>query len=223
MKNTIPFRERVRRTLISSAQIYQHIFVEYDYLILSADFRIRSYYIVSADQDNFLHLTGVHTTLSASEFFCKCIGGSLQQDDFDIPDKSTKGSVRRKISVLPSISEIFTTDCKIQESFHKNHIACSIATSTASFTIGFTNTIKIRPQTLLKGDEIKNEAYSSPQLILRKVRHENDVFTDIVTEKDDAIMENYAILQNLLAMNIREIIIRRIYIHEIIRFFTMHC
>lgn len=131
--------------------------------------------------------------------------------------------MRRKISVLPSIAEIFTSDCKIQESFCKNHIACSIATSTASFTIGFTNTARIRPQTLLKGDEIKVEAYSNPQLILRKARHENDVFTDIITEKDDAIMENYAILQSLLAKNIRKIIIHRIYIHEIIRFFAMHC
>lgn len=108
MKNTIPFRERVRRTLISSAQIYQHIFVEYDYLMLSADFRIRSYYIVSADQDNFLHLTGVHTTLSASEFFCKCISGSLQQDDFDIPD--IRKIIIRRI-YIHEIIRFFTMHC----------------------------------------------------------------------------------------------------------------
>ena len=48
-----------------------------------------------------MHLVGVHTTLTPSEFFEKCFNDTLTENDFDFSkknqsEKSVKGSVRRK-------------------------------------------------------------------------------------------------------------------------------
>lgn len=61
---------------------------------------------MSAEKDNFQHLTEVHSQISAQNFFDKCIDGSLSEDDFDFiekgqDEKSVKGTVRRKIRARP--------------------------------------------------------------------------------------------------------------------------
>lgn len=63
--------------------------------------RTKEFYIVSAHEDNYLHLTGLHTSLSAENFFNKCYTGTLDESDFDFArvgqnEKEVKGSVRRK-------------------------------------------------------------------------------------------------------------------------------
>lgn len=50
----------------------------------------------------------MHTTLSAEEFFDKCNDGTLDESGFDFvkphkSEKSVKGSVREKITVLPDM------------------------------------------------------------------------------------------------------------------------
>lgn len=59
------FKERVRLTIINMAKLYKEKYVDYEYLICSQAFSERAYYIIDAKEDNFQHLTGVHTSLSA--------------------------------------------------------------------------------------------------------------------------------------------------------------
>lgn len=92
-----------------SIKIYKKIFIDRQYLICSKCFTNRKYYILVANQDNYLHLVGVHTTLTPSEFFEKCFNDTLTENDFDFSkknqsEKSVKGSVRRKISALENIN-----------------------------------------------------------------------------------------------------------------------
>lgn len=54
------FKERVRQEMIKSARQYKNVYVDYEYLICSASFKKKPYYIIDAKEDNFLHLTGVH-------------------------------------------------------------------------------------------------------------------------------------------------------------------
>ena len=66
-----------------------------------------------------MHLVGVHTTLTPSEFFEKCFNDTLTENDFDFSkknqsEKSVKGSVRRKISALENINNFF---------LHKSYIS----------------------------------------------------------------------------------------------------
>ena len=72
------FKERVKDTLVQCAGLYKGYYVEYEYLICSAAFFKNSYYIISAHEDNFLHLTGIHTNLDAAIFFERCYKGTLQ-------------------------------------------------------------------------------------------------------------------------------------------------
>jgi len=112
MEEQKSFKERVKESVIQNAYSYQKYFVDYEYLLCSAAFVKNEYYIVSAYEDNYLHLTGLHTSLSASEFFEKCYKRTLEESDFDFikpgqNEKEVRGSVRRKISSLPGMMNMF--------------------------------------------------------------------------------------------------------------------
>ena len=70
--NNISFKQRVCQSIIDQSKIYQKIFVDRQYLICSKCFKNRKYYILVANKDNYLHLVGVHTNLTPSDFFEKC-------------------------------------------------------------------------------------------------------------------------------------------------------
>lgn len=96
------FKKRVQKELIKASKEYKDVYVDYVYLICSEAFVQKDYYIVDAKEDNFQHLTGVHTSMNAKKFFDKCIQGTLTEYDFDFvkkgqDEKSVKGTVRRKI------------------------------------------------------------------------------------------------------------------------------
>lgn len=81
------FSQRVKETVIQCANLYKKYYVEYEYLLCSKAFEKNQYYIVSAHEDNYLHLTGLHTNLDATTFFEKCYKGILEESDFDFCKK----------------------------------------------------------------------------------------------------------------------------------------
>ncbi len=170
------FKERVRLKLMDCAVLYYELLVQKDYLIFSRNFRYQKYYIVSAFEDNFLHLTGVHTNLKAKKFFEKCYQKTLEDGDFEINDKSQKGSVRRKMSVLENAIQIFSSEAiVVEENFNKNRISCSFASSDKVCTIGFTKTKLAKPQTILKGYQLHDEV--KVDFILSRNKGEKDFQT----------------------------------------------
>lgn len=62
------FKERVKEPVIQCAGLYKSYYVDYEYLICSSAFVKNAYYIISSHEDNYLHLTGVHTNLDAATF-----------------------------------------------------------------------------------------------------------------------------------------------------------
>lgn len=102
---TISFKERVKNVAIENALLYKENFMKYEYLVCSEAFE-KGYHIIKADKGNYLHLIGIHTTLTPDEFFDKCVADGeeqLTEDDFNKPgksEKSVKGSVREKIPEL---------------------------------------------------------------------------------------------------------------------------
>lgn len=65
-------------------------------------FKHKEYYIIDGKEDNYQHLTGVNSLISAQEFFYKCYEGTLTVDDFNFvkrgqDEKAVKGSVTRKL------------------------------------------------------------------------------------------------------------------------------
>lgn len=78
MAEQISFKTRVKDIAISIARDYYSYFVCRDYLLISDAFKREPYYIVRAEKDNYLHLVGVSTKLSATAFFDKNLTSSIQ-------------------------------------------------------------------------------------------------------------------------------------------------
>jgi hypothetical protein len=167
------FKERVRSEIIKGATIYKRVFADYDYLIYSKNLKNKPYYIISAAEDNYPHLTGVNSLLPAQTFFDKCLDGSLSEADFDFSSKNRSekeviGSVRRKIQILPLLDSIFQMKLQAEEDFVKGKISCSLATADNAITIGFADMALLRPKTLLKSNELNPSNAVDITLILRR-------------------------------------------------------
>jgi len=195
MADQISFKERVKNTLIYMAPRYKYYFVNYEYLLCSKAFINEPYYIVSAHGDNFRHLTGVNSSLSSDEFYEKALDGTLTEADFDFvkrgqSEEQVKGSVRRKINVLPDIINIFSSGTKVEEDFKKNRVSCSFAAGKFTCTLGFSSSVPAKPMSLLKGNELDPGKSQYLDLVLRRPAGE--------TQFDEIIVGNNEILSDYL-------------------------
>ena len=199
----ISFKERVRQTVIDCSKEYKSNYVDYDYLVCSKAFTKKDYYIISAYEDNYQHLTGVHSLISPQDFFNKCYDGSLSECDFDFikkgqSEKSVKGSVREKIAVLDSTMDLFSyPEIYVEESFHKNRVFCTFATAINSFTLGFANDKYATPKSLLKNNKLSNNL-NKVDLIIKKHKTE-ELYNEIVLVNNETIKNYYDKIEHLLS------------------------
>lgn len=199
----ISFKDRVKETIIACSKKYKDNFVDYHYLVCSKAFVIRDYYIISAYEDNYQHLTGVHSLLSPKEFFDKCHDASLSDSDFDFSkkgqsEKSVKGSVREKITVLSNTMDLFTyPEIYAEESFQKNKVFCSFATAVTSFTLGFSDGKYAVPKSLLKNNKLSCNL-NKVDLIVRK-RKTEELFDEIVLIDYEIAPDYYDKIKHLLS------------------------
>lgn len=204
--DSLSFKERVAQAANNFAPQYKNVFVDYEYLLCSDAFSDQGYYIIDAEEDNFRHLLGVHTCLTPSAFYEKCLKGELTDCDFDFvkaghDEKSVKGSVRRKIASFPSFLSMMTKDLVVQESFSKNKVFCSIATTDCAVTVGFIGTNGSRPRTLLKGDQIDWQKAGTVDLILRKPSGDSH-FKEVVSGDQSAIEKYFPQIKDLISPEI---------------------
>lgn len=197
------FKERVKETVIQNAYSYKRYFVDYEYLLCSSAFVKNEYYIVSAYEDNYLHLTGLHTSLDASKFFEKCYKGTLEESDFDFcksgqSESEVKGSVRRKINSLSSIMDMFNVGTSVEEDFEKNRIRCALAVGNISATLGFVVAGKAKPMTLLKGNELNSTKAKKLDLVLRRKSGESR-FSEMLIGDANRLAEHKETFSNLLS------------------------
>lgn len=178
----VSFKERVKDEAIANACLYKKNYIDYEYLICSEAFD-NGYHIIKSDAGNYLHLIGIHTALSAQDFFDKCISGKLETDDFDFmkpgkSEKSVKGSVREKIKVLPNMSRLFEQDLIAEDNFKKNKVECAFATADNTCTLGFA--VSGRPKSLLKGNELDKNKSQKVDLIFRKRRSSGKLYEELI-------------------------------------------
>lgn len=189
------FKERVKDVAISEAKNYKRNYVDYEYLVCSNAFSIKDYYIINAKEENYQHLIGVNSLLKPQDFFQKCYYETLEQEDFNFikrgqSEKSVKGSVRRKITVLPNMMNLFHSNFKVEETFTKNKISCSFATADNKCTLGFINTSKSYPKTLIKGNELNANKMKDVSLVLRK-KAGKEKFDEIIIGNSDVLINYY--------------------------------
>lgn len=195
----ISFKERVKNIAIQEVVGYKQNFVDREYFIFSGAFSLKSYYIIDAKPDNYQHLIGVNSLISPQLFYNKCCDGTLEESDFNFikrgqSEASVKGSVRRKIAVLPNMVNIFQNIVMVEESFVKNRIFCAFATSDGACTLGFVDHSKSRPMSLVKGNELNmSKAKSVDILLSRDVGEEK--FTKVIVGDSKTLNKHYKILK----------------------------
>lgn len=198
------FKERVRLEIIKAAKKYKEVYVDCEYLICSEAFVKKDYYIIAAKEDNFQHLTGVHSQINAQSFFDMCYEGTLSEKDFDFvkrgqDEKDVKGTVRRKIKVLPDIMGLFKAGLQAEESFKKNKVICSFATADGNCTLGFSESEKARPKSLIKGNELKNPR---PVELILKRKTGTELFDEIVVGNSMALSKYKENIEKLVASDL---------------------
>lgn len=199
----LTFKQRVAQTAITYATVYESEYLKYEYLVCPEAFSSQDYYIIAACADNYRHLIGVNTAISADDFFAKCLSGTLTEDDFDFvkngqSEAAVKGSVRRKINALPHFLSMLGSPLVAQEKFIKNRVSCTFATTDKCVTVGYVTVGKSRPKTLLKGDELEEEKCRKVDLILRRPTGEK-LFNEIVCGNAGMITKYKAKIEPLLA------------------------
>lgn len=185
------YKQSVCEKLINSAAIYKSVFMDFEYLIYSTAFTIEPYYIISAIEGNFSHLTGVKILVPAYDFYVACLGGTLKETDFDFIDKhhgekSVKGTIRRKFKAFSELPYLFSRDLKAEESFSKGDIHCTIGTSDNQITLGFIRS-PVRPMTLLKGNCLNPANTVDVSLVLRRTRGSSNFDTIIQGEEKELL------------------------------------
>ena len=103
--------------------------------------------------------------INPKEFIIKCCDGTLQECEFDFikkgqNEKSVKGTVKRKINVLPDMMVLFDKAPMVEE-FQKNNVVCSFAAADGSFTLGFSTHQKSHMVDLLSGLGFLSLVYSN--------------------------------------------------------------
>ena len=167
------FKSRIKLEIMKFAKLYKRMYLDYEYLICSEAFVKKDFYIIKAEENNFQHLTGVHSLIKPTEFFRKAYNDILDENDFDFikrgqSEKMVKGLVRRKMKASAQMFSLFDESALAEENFIKNSIHCSFATADYGCTLGFVNVGKARPQTLLKGNGLNLERAKSVDVVLRK-------------------------------------------------------
>ena len=204
MAGQVSFKTRVLNTIIQCAKQYNTFYVEQNHLLVSNAFKKKPYYIIQAEKDNFLHLTGVSTSLSAVDFFDKAMDGTLAESDIQLithgkSEKDSKGTIRQKIKNLTSITAVVGRSCMVQEDFKRNAVLCTFASANAQCTVGFIATPKLAsPKSLLNGNVVDPTQSAPIKLALAKARSDQK-YNSIEIGTIDDVADNLTLIQELLS------------------------
>ena len=144
----------IKQALIDSAQSYS-LLLDNEVIVKSEDFVNCDCYKLRFFETNFLHLTGLKTTLSAKDFYHKCFAGTVLESDYSLGVNCDRKTVKRKLKNLVNIGQFFKQEVMVQEAFVKNQVICKIGTSDEKCTIGFADAkYYLRPKTILANNHL---------------------------------------------------------------------
>ena len=61
-----------------------------------------------------------------------------------------------RVSLINAMMDLFKLGVQVEECFRKNKVMCSFATADGNCTLGFSESEKARPKSLIKGNELQN-------------------------------------------------------------------
>lgn len=105
--------------------------------------------------ENFMHLTGIKSSLSPTSFYYACLNGTLTLPFLLNFPKEYRSIIKCKVKNLIKMDSYFKSSLLVQENYERNSVSCAIATSDGYKTIGFTCTSPyIRPMTIMNKNKL---------------------------------------------------------------------
>lgn len=166
--------------IINAAKEYDSKLCDRHFLIIyKKDNQIESCEVGFRDY-NFLHLTGIKTSLSAQQFYNACINGKLSVNDISI---SSDGKTQQKLAVLPYLSELLYNRCMIGD-FINSGISIRadyfVGDTKAIISVGFRSNSSVDFPVSLYNDDIRKLSNPTCQVLaIYSKRYNETNYTDI--------------------------------------------
>ncbi len=103
-------KEKAVNIIVDAVKRYEECLNNRRFLIIYATEKEAQYVEVQFQSNNFLHLTGVKTKLSASSFYIRCLNNRLRVEDISA---DISGKTEEKLMVLPYLHELMYKPCMI--------------------------------------------------------------------------------------------------------------
>ena len=116
MKTKAEKKEEIRQQILSAAHIYRDCLAGKVFLYVYGS----SYFEVVFRTDHFMHLTGVNSTLGASDFYKKAKKSVLTTDQFYFDNEYSYGKAKKKLPCLNRLPELTNSlQCVLSSRFFK--------------------------------------------------------------------------------------------------------
>ena len=139
IKNKNKNKSTIRNQIIQAANVYQNHLAGKVFLFVYGD----NYFEVVFRTDSFLHLTGVESMLSASNFYQKAINRKLTQRQFIFTPNHPYRRVKAKLPCLISLPQLTTTLSCVIRNFTTVSLTYTIGLTNLKFTLGLTENLDL--------------------------------------------------------------------------------
>lgn len=159
MNNKIQNKIQITKSIIQAASIYKEKMVGYSFLYVFENKYIEVIYRTK----DFMHLTGVDSSLSAAAFYREAIHGRLRHNQIYFSQRHPYDLCARKITQLQSISAVTDSEIFILEDLTTNTFTYKFGLTELNFTL------------CLKEDTDAFGNIASDKYIIRSLRVEDSV------------------------------------------------
>ena len=133
-------KNAIRQDIIDSASIYSQDLAGKVFLYVYGD----EYFEVSFPVDNFLHLTGVETGLSAKDFYKNAKKRKLTNNQFYFSSRHPYANAKKKLPCLKRLSELTNNLVCILKDMQTVTIIYKLSITNLEFTLGLTENVDVK-------------------------------------------------------------------------------
>lgn len=168
------------KIVIEAAKQYEEKLNDYHFKITYLKDGKQSTAYIGFRDNNFLHLTGLKSKLSAPRFYKACIDGKLSIDDFEV-DKT--GKAQQKLLVLPYLHDLLYNACMIGDFINSGIMIKAdyfVGNTRALLSVGFRygKTIDI-PVSLYNEDVRKQTNPTCKVLLIERKLYKDNVYGEV--------------------------------------------
>lgn len=139
-------KDAIREQIVDAASVYSKELAGKAFLYVYGE----EYFEVSFPIDNFLHLTGVETKLSAKDFYRNAKRGKLSNNQFYFTQRHPFANSKKKLPCLQRLPELTNDIVCVLKDLQTVTIVYKLSVTNLEFTLGLTENLDER------GNKINN-------------------------------------------------------------------